>query len=160
MRIYSCLEVRAGAGAPGLTSVLNWLSHYLTAPHPDLGRSGAVCPYVRPALTAGSIYLTEARLSGAGDDDVDRCLTASRHAFATLPDGHATALVVSFPDIEVRDARRLLGGLLERVSRTSVRDGLMLGPVYPGNGVPGAHNPAFRPMRGPLLLVAIRRMME
>src|SRR5215213_7470780 len=82
MRIYSCLEVRAGAGAPGLTSVLNWLSHYLTAPHPDLGRSGAVCPYVRPALTAGSIYLTEARLSGAGDDDVDRSLTAMRQRWS------------------------------------------------------------------------------
>ena len=67
---------------------------------------------------------------------------------------------MSFPDVPAHAARRLLGGLLERLKQDFVRDGLMLGPVYPGNEVPGAHNPAFRPMAGPLPLVAIRPMME
>lgn len=150
MRIHSSLEVRAGTG---LADVLDWLSEYLTAPHPDLGRRGAVCPYARPALRAGSLYLTEAR-----GVQVDRCVTACRHAFATLPD--AQALVVSFPDVATHAARPLLGGLLDRVKLDFVRDGLMLGPVYPGSETPGAHNPAFRPMDGPLPLVGMRRMME
>ena len=150
MRIYSSLEVRAGTR---LAEVLDWLGEYLTAPHPELGRGGAVCPYARTALRAGSLYLTEAR-----GDAVDRCVTACRHAFATLPD--AQALVVSFPDVAAHAARPLLGGLLDRVKQDFVRDGLMLGPVYPGNEIPGSHNPAFRPMAGPLPLVAIRRMME
>jgi hypothetical protein len=151
MRIYSSLEVRAGTR---LADVLDWLSVYLTAPHPSLGRGGAVCPYARPALRAGSLYLTEVR----GVDAVDRHVTACRHAFTTLPG--AQALVVSFPEVTAPVAPSLLGGLLDRVKQDFVRDGLMLGPVYPGNEIPGAHNPAFRPMAGPLPLVAIRRMME
>jgi hypothetical protein len=162
MKIYSSLEVRDGAAAtaPSLAEALDWLGGYLTAPHPDLGRGGAVCPYVKPAVKTGSLYLAEARLHRATSQAVDRCLSTCRHAFAELPAGHGTALVITFPGIAAGDAPWLLGGLLQRVKPEFVRDGLMLGPVYPGNKIPGAHNPAFRPMSGPFPLVAIRRMME
>ena len=53
---------------------------------------------------------------------------------------------MSFPDVAEHDVRQVLGGVLTRLKQDFVRDGLMLGPVYPGNAVPGAHNPAFRPM--------------
>jgi hypothetical protein len=158
MRIYSPdADLTA---APSLAAVLAWITSYLTAPHPQLGRGGAVCPYVRPALQAGRLYLAEARLGSADVDAADRCLDECRRAFADLPGARQKALVVSFPEISAEDAPKLLGGLLRRVKPKFVSDGLMLGPVYPDNDAPGAHNPAFRPMRGPLPLVAIRLMME
>jgi hypothetical protein len=166
MRIVSSHDVSTAACpvTSSLSRVLSWLTDYLTAPHPDQGRHGAVCPYVRPALQAGTLYLAEADLA-VTEAAVDDVLHECGRAFAALapgddPPGRTSALVASFPQVAPGDAARLLGGVLVRVKPAFVAAGLMLGPVYPGNQVPGAHNPRFRPMRGPVPLVAIRHLME
>lgn len=162
MNVYSAGQVRQpDSTAPsGLLEVLTWVNEYLASSHPHLGRSGAVCPYVKPALRAGTLYLAEVRLGVVSVAAVDACVAAYGRAFANLSGGHAKALVVSFPMVAVADAPELLGGLLDRLKPQFVSEGLMLGPVYPGNPLPGAHNPAFHAMSGPLPLVAIRHLME
>jgi hypothetical protein len=165
-RLYSSLEVaRNGEALPGLLAALEWTSGYLAAPHPELGRPGAVCPFVRGGLDAGTIWLAEVRLDAATADVVDRYIDGYRRAFPSLPPREHPAavnkaVIITFPDLAPGRAPAVLGGLLARVKPAFVDDGLMIGPVFPGNPIPGAHNPAFQPMRGPIPLVAIRQLLD
>jgi hypothetical protein len=47
----------------------------------------------------------------------------------------------------------------ERLKPLFVNDGLMLGEFHELNESPGLHNPDFRPLRSPIPLLAIRRMV-
>lgn len=162
--VHSAADVRALTDRPALTAALRWVSEFLTQPHPGLGRPGAVCPYVVGALRADTIWLSEVEGAVRTAAAVDRTILGYRTVFRELLDrstasGAGAALVVVFPHLGA-DAPGLLGGLLQRVKLDLVRDGMMLGPVYPGNETPGAHDTAFRPMRGPVPLVALRTIME
>jgi Domain of unknown function (DUF6875) len=164
--IYANDEVRAlAAELPALATALRWAEEYLSAPHPDLGRPGLVCPYVRAALRTNTIWFTEVHTERADAEVLDARLIELAGSFADLDpvqEALATgkALLITFPDVRAEDAKELLGGMLRRVKPAFVDAGLMLGPVFPDNEIPGAHNPAFRPMRGPVPLVAIRVLVE
>lgn len=41
-----------------LTDTLAWLRNFIMKPHPNLGRPGAVCPYVASAIDEGLLYLS------------------------------------------------------------------------------------------------------
>src|SRR5262245_36964050 len=48
---------------PLLASTLAWTRDFLARPHPDLGRSGSVCPYIPRSLTLpGALWFAEARM--------------------------------------------------------------------------------------------------
>jgi len=164
--ILSSDEVRTRAAElPALAEALRWAEDYLCAPHPDLGRAGLVCPYVRVALRTNTIWFTEVHSEQADAAALDARMTELAGIFGGLEpaaEDQATgkALMATFPDVRPGDAAELLGGMLRRVKPAFVEAGLMLGPVFPDNEIPGAHNPDFRPMRGPVPLVAIRVLME
>jgi uncharacterized protein DUF6875 len=165
--IYASDEVEARAEEmPASANALRWAEIYLSAPHPDLGRAGAVCPYVKSALRTNTLWFTEVRAEEAADAELaDARLTELAGVFDELAPVEAAqatgkALLVVFPDVRAEQAKELLGGMLRRVKPAFVDAGLMLGPVFADNEMPGAHNPDFRPMRGPVPLVAIRVLVE
>src|SRR5678815_3255190 len=45
-------------GAELLQTIANWSRDYLTNPHPALGRSGDVCPWVQASIQTGRFYLS------------------------------------------------------------------------------------------------------
>ncbi|QFU89906.1 DUF6875 domain-containing protein [Amycolatopsis sp. YIM 10] len=164
--IHANEEVRArSTELPALATALDWAEKYLSAPHPDLGRPGVVCPYVRSALRHNTLWFTEVPAATENAARLDARLTELAAVFTGLdpvePE-RATekALIIAFPGLPAEQAPDLLGGMLRRLKPAFVDDGLMLGPVFPGNEIPGAHNPDFRPMRGPVPLVALRVLME
>jgi hypothetical protein len=157
------------AGTPSapqpLRDALAWAERYLAQPHPDLGRPGAVCPFVQPALDERAVWFAEADLAGGSEAAVDECLLRYAELFDSLPPlgpqaRQRKAVVVVFGAVPPQQALRLLSGALSRTKPAFVARGLMLGPVHPAADAPGAHNPAFRPMRGPVPLVAIRALLE
>jgi hypothetical protein len=36
-------------------TIMDWLTEYITRPHADLGRKGAICPFVKHSLETGDI---------------------------------------------------------------------------------------------------------
>jgi hypothetical protein len=164
--IHAASEVSAlAAELPTLAVALRWAQDYLSTPHPDLGRPGAVCPYVRAALRTDTMWFAEAHTEHADSEQLDATLMEFARVFGELEPveeelATGKALMITFPDVRAEDAAELLGGMLRRVKPEFVDTGLMLGPVFPDNEIPGAHNPDFRPMRGPVPLVAIRVLVE
>jgi uncharacterized protein (TIGR02246 family) len=163
--LYTAGEVRERAESlPDLMTALRWAEDYLARPHPDLGRAGAVCPYVHGALDANSLWLGQVRGVEPTEAAIADRVGAYRPLFTALPPlarppGVHKALVLTFPDLSAHQASELLGRVARRIKLEFVEDGLLPGPAYPGNPMPSAHS-AFPSMAGPVPLVAIRRLFD
>jgi hypothetical protein len=164
-KLYSAREVTEHADAvPDLMAALTWARDYLTHPHPDLGRTGAVCPYVRGALDAGTLWFGQVRTEAGSEQAVADGISAFRGPFRELAPyertaGPQKALVLTFPNLSQEQVGPLLGGVAGRVKLAFVEDGLLPGPAYPGNPTPSAHS-TFPSMASPVPLVAIRNLFE
>jgi len=143
----------------------DWIATYLAKPHPELGRTGNVCPFVAPAITKDSIRIAVVRLTDFGDrrSQILNAITHYREAFLSLGNLDKThilqAILILFPDVQPHEAPDLIDGTKEELKATFVEQGLMLGEFHAQNPSPGLHNPAFMPLRSSIPMLAIRRMV-
>jgi hypothetical protein len=143
-------------------TALRWLTDYLARPHPAVGRDGAVCPFVEPALQAGSVEIrvrelpadpTAADLVGA----IDRAVADFRGLDFAGRNPTLHALVVVFPDLPDDRLELLDAAQAQRKTALAV-DGLMLGQFHPRCPEPAARNADFLVGRSPVPMIALRRM--
>jgi hypothetical protein len=141
--------------------VARWTVDYLCRTHPSLGRSGDVCPYTEVSMREGLLYSAVCHVFDA--DPRPSMLHVMRH---TMKDFESRApqignraglksMLVLFPSIEgewVDDVQETLS--LEFSARH-----LMIGEFHAECEKPGLHNAAFRPLRSPVPLLAVRNMM-
>lgn len=147
-----------------LEEVVRWADEYLLEPHPDLGRSGPVCPYVRPSLDRDLLWLT---VHPGVDPPLDGLMTAAeqyRRWFHRLPprSGHLAtykALLILLPDLPPERGPDCIDVVQKALKPRFVADGLMLGQFYPGCSAPGLWNHHFRPLSSTVPLLTIRHMV-
>lgn len=147
---------------PDAVRLTRWFGDHLIRPHPDLGRDGPVCPFMRQsmarhllwgAMVPGGDELTVEQMTAAVDDaiEVDRALRADDAA------GPMLASVTVFPEL----TRYHLIDTVHLAHKTGVvEQGLMIGQFYPGCAVSGLWNRDFRPLAAPVPMLVIRRMMN
>jgi hypothetical protein len=144
---------------------LTWIRSYLARPHPQLGRQGAVCPFAQTALDYDTIRIAVVRLRS--DNKRAEILDAIKYhlaAFVSAPGPsdeqvfHATLIL--FPDVSLEEAPDLIDRIKEELKPSFVQQGLMLGEFHRHNESPGLHNPDFKPLRSPIPILAIRRMVS
>lgn len=146
-------------------SCCDWIANYLAKPHADLGRAGNVCPFVAPATTKDSIRIALVRLTESDDkrSQILNAVSYHREAFLALGNSGEThmlhAILILFPDVQPHEAADLIDGTKEEMKATFVEQGLMLGEFHAQNPSPGLHNPAFKPLRSSIPMLAIRRMV-
>jgi len=151
-------------GAELLQTIANWSRDYLTNPHPALGRSGDVCPWVQASIQTGRFYLS---MIARPQDDIaaaERAMLSLRDRFLAMEPtcGRAAQLktiVVVFSELPEPLMHDLVVDLHTRLKPTFVDHALMLGEFFPTCDKPGLHNPGFRPLRSPAPLVVIRSMV-
>jgi hypothetical protein len=57
------IEQRAvDSDRPVFQDVLDWIQNFIVRPHPDMGRTGAVCPFVRQAMASRKIFFSRCHL--------------------------------------------------------------------------------------------------
>jgi len=143
----------------------DWIRSYLAQPHPQLGRAGNVCPFVAPALAKDSLRIAVVRLSSIGDKRTQIVNAVKLHcnAFLSLVTPGEThilhATLVLFPDVSSEEAPDLIDCTKEELKASFIEQGLMLGEFHPRNESPGLHNPTFMPLRSPVPMLVIRRMV-
>ncbi|HEY3253533.1 MAG TPA: hypothetical protein VGJ91_06280 [Polyangiaceae bacterium] len=169
-RLLSCpvdgLNVadRNPADAVALLSVARWAKDFLTKPHPALGRSGHVCPYVSAAIREQRFLLTVLRDAASQQQRVEQIMLRLGQHFAQLhPKGcrqaQLSTIVVLFPDLPKERAGDIINELHRRLKPFFLAHGMMLGEFFPDSSKPGLHNPDFRPLRSDVPLLVIRSMM-
>ena len=165
MTITQAHAETAGHGrATPLKLLLDWVETYLMAGHPDLGRTGAVCPFTKQAAKLDTVRLA---VSPADAGDEEAAFTLIRDGFAELERipskpgmRHFRTVIVGFPECGSDAGIAMLKRVQRRLRFYSLRRGKMIGLMHATSEDPGLWNPDFRPLRSPLPVLAIRHMVE
>lgn len=161
--LWPASQVREGSAPEPVAEILRWSEEFLVSSHPELGRTGPVCPYTAPSLRKDLYYLGVPVDAGTGLD-----LPA---LVARLPEWHARlsaglsqedrellAVLVVLPHLDHRDSTEL-DELQHKAKDEFVANGLMLGQFHPTCPEPGLWSRTFRPLRSPVPLLAVRQLL-
>ena len=159
------LDDAASPDSPAETRVLaDWVRQYLMRPHPDLGRTGHVCPFT---AKAARLDLLRIGISPLGAADRGRILGTMRdaiQAFHALPSTRATrvfrTVMVGFPNCADAEGVAALHHVQNAMRHHSLFGAKMIGLFEPASQLTGLINPEFRPLRSPLPVLAIRMLVE
>lgn len=158
-------EIAARPAANAALAILHdWVESYLMREHPELGRTGAVCPFTRQAARIDTARLA---ICEAGPGEEERAFTLIRGSFGALDEipckpgmAHFRTVIVGFPHCADEAGLAMLQRVQKRHKFHSLSRNRMIGLMYPGSEAPGLWNPDFRPLRSPLPVLAIRHMVE
>ncbi|MEU8930937.1 DUF6875 domain-containing protein [Streptomyces sp. NPDC048409] len=146
--------------ASTLETVETWLTEYISASHPEIGRTGPICPFVAPSRKNRTMEI-RLRLAGHAptlDLIEEIALSSLREYELTTWQGRnpmLRAMVVALPDLRGEDTG-LLDQAHARVKDAFVDQGLMIGQFHENCEVTAARNSRFAVSRAPLPLFAIR----
>jgi hypothetical protein len=146
-----------------LKKTLEWVREYLGKGHPQLGRSGPVCPFTGEAVTRQALKIRLVRLKNDKRDRIEAVLLENKAAFMHLaqnsPNKMLTAIMMVFPDVALEEAPEVIDQIQKKYKPAFVAEGLMLGEFHLLNEAHGLHNSEFRPLRSPFPMLVIRHMV-
>ncbi|MBN3897584.1 MAG: hypothetical protein HWQ41_20625 [Nostoc sp. NOS(2021)] len=168
MQLYTPLEIeqlQQNEDLPYLIEIMEWVKNFLGRPHPNLGRSGVVCPFIPHSLKSNSIRMGVIRAKDLYPEQVEEIVGRYRDIFLGMEVKEQElvinkAFLLIFPDIDIEEASKLIDSVQQKLKPMFVESGLMIGEFHKRNKSPGLHNPNFRPLRSPIPLLAIRFMVE
>jgi hypothetical protein len=146
-----------------LHAVAGWIEAFVVRPHEDLGRAGAVCPFVPGALERKTLWLAPERIADQGVPHVVERMNRYKRLFLdTEPthgdDANYKVIVVIFTDLRADRAQGVFDDVLQQLAVPSyLEDGIVFGPFYEGNTGTAIYNASFRPFQSPVPFVFVRQ---
>ena len=146
-----------------LRTVADWVKSFVACPHKDLGREGAVCPFVPESLERKTLWLASEHIADLSVPDVVRLITGYKTQFlhAQPIDGDGAnykVIVVVFTDLQADRAKAIFSDVLHELAVPSyVEDGILFGPFYEGNEGTAIYNSGFRPFQSPVPFLFLRQ---
>ncbi|MFD0278633.1 DUF6875 domain-containing protein [Kitasatospora sp. NPDC127111] len=143
-----------------LATVDSWLTEYISASHPEIGRTGPICPFVAPSRKNNTLEV-RVRLVGHAPtaELLEELARSSLREYQLLSwqgrNPMLRALVVVLPDLRGADTG-LLDQAQARVKDDFVAHGLMIGQFHENCEVTAARNPGFAVSKAPVPVFAIR----
>ncbi|BAZ48120.1 hypothetical protein JMG10_40880 [Nostoc ellipsosporum NOK] len=166
MQLYTPTQIQqTQQDLPYLNEIMEWVKNFLATPHPNLGRSGSVCPYVANAIRLNSIRMAVIRAKDLDLQQLEDIVQRYRNIFLEIDSEQKElsiyrAFILIFPDMCTDEDFKLIDQIQRKLKPLFVELGLMLGEFHKHTQSPGLHNPDFRPLRSPIPLLAIRFMVE
>ncbi len=141
-----------------------WLNEYLSRGQENLGRTGNVCPFMRPSLNAGALIMETAIYDEKTDGVAELChlmqQQIDRFSAMPCPKGKESIAALVTVMVGLPEHQLVLLDEAQRRTRTyAVKQGYMLGQFHSRCAEPGVLNPAFPVSRSPEPLFAVRRMI-
>jgi hypothetical protein len=146
-----------------LRTLSDWIKSFVARPHKDIGRDGAVCPFVPGGLERKILWLASEHIADRSVPEVVQLMSRYKRQFLqTQPlDGDDTnykVIVVVFTDLPADRAQGIFGDVLQHLAVPSyVEDGILFGPFYEGNKGTAIYNSGFRPFQSPVPFLFVRQ---
>jgi hypothetical protein len=145
-------------------TLFHWTSSFLMSPHPQLGRTGDVCPFTAQGARLDALRFGVSEASGRDASRIGEEMLAAFEEFEKIPHparmGNFRAVLVGFPNCRDEEGIATLAAVQKSMRRLSFRRGRMIGVFHDRTEAPGLWNPDFRPLRSPIPLIAIRALVE
>lgn len=145
-------------------STAQWIRSYLMRPHPDLGRSGDVCPFTTRAFRLDTIRIGVCRARSSDKASIKRCMRYCFRQFALMPCPpslrHFRTIIVAFPELDGPMGLETLKRVQKRLNIYCLLRGLMLASFHAESNDPGLWSPGFRPLRSPIPLMVVRQLVK
>jgi hypothetical protein len=98
--------------------ILDWVKNFLAKPHPDLGRSGIVCPFVPRTLQLNTVQTIVIHTQGLKEQQIEDVVKDYRNHFLAMEPQRGElamykAIMLIFPDI----SRPEDTALIDRIQR-------------------------------------------
>jgi len=171
MRLFTPADITAPerwagidqASVSSMLLVLWWIENFLARPHKDLGRTGPVCPFVRPALDKETLWLSPLLKSSYRDGSPGPVILDHLDWFLELEpsvgeDAIYKTILFVLPDVTPEEHVSIIDATQAQLKPKFVEQGLMFGQFHPDCEEGGVRNPDFRPLRSPVPLLVIRKM--
>jgi hypothetical protein len=119
----------AATDRDALRAVSGWIHDFVARPHKDLGRTGAVCPFVPGSLERRTLWLAAEHVTALEVSEVVELMDGYKRLFlevapADSNDAIYKTIIVVFPDLPAERAGALFDGVLEQLADPSyVQDG-------------------------------------
>ena len=149
---------------PSYRSIAHWITTYLMKSHPDLGRTGEVCPFTSRAHELDTIRIGVSLAASGDSAAVERSMRECLRHFSAIPcepaKRHLRTILVGYPNLNDEAGAAALHVAQRRLKWHCLWKGLMVGRFHPRSEDEGLWNADFRPMRSPIPLLAIRHMVR
>ena len=167
--LHTMQAVRAMAQQTDATNVADrdvlqvgpWVRSYLMSAHPELGRTGDVCPFTAQAARLDTIRLGSC--NATDEAEIERVIRDCFRQFEAIPCKRTMrqfrTVIVGFPNCDNDEGRETLRRVHAKLKMFSVLRARMLGLFHDRTDAPGLWNPQFRPLRSPLPVLAIRQLV-
>jgi hypothetical protein len=145
-----------------LRAVADWIKTFVVNPHKDLGRAGAVCPFVPGSLERKTLWLAPEQIADRDVPEVVELMNGyKRLLLDTRPtdgdDATYNVIVVVFSDLPADRAQGVFDDVLKQLAVPSyAEDGILFGPFYEGNEGTAIYNSSFRPFQSPVPFLFVR----
>jgi hypothetical protein len=163
------LADRALAAAPPDASatchqIARWVTSYLMAPHPELGRPGEVCPFTGRAYRLDTIRIGVSPAASGDTALIKSHMEDALRQFSAISCDQTTrylrTVIVGFPNLNDENGVAALKAGQDHLKLRCLWRGLMVGRFHPASEDRGLWNRDFRPMRSPIPLLAIRHLVR
>jgi hypothetical protein len=122
-----------------LRAVADRIKTFVARPHKDLGRAGAVCPFVPGSLERKTLWLAPEHIADRDVQGVVELMSGYKSLFldAQATDGEDASykvVVVVFTDVSADRAQGVFGDVLQQLAVPAyAEDGILFGPFYEGH---------------------------
>jgi hypothetical protein len=151
------LSLEEASADTDLSKVIDWIEHFLSAPHADLGRAGDVCPFARTAMLKRSVEFYR-NYSDSVETlllDIETHLEEFQQSTASRDIYQCRIIVPTGLD----DVASAVEYVQKQLKPLFVERHLMIGQFFDGCAEPGLWNRDFRPLQSPVPLIAMRHMV-
>lgn len=117
-----------------------YMKNCLAKSHEQLGRKGAVCPFIPISLKKSTIYYKI--IEATNFDDAASIVLKYKEVFLQLepvsePDAVYKTIIFVFTKLDEADAGPFIENLQKKLKPTMVKNGLMVGDFHPLSKLPG-----------------------
>jgi len=137
-----------------------WIRDFISQPHPELKRSGEICPFTKPAIKQQKLFFQWDDFTGNDTEVLKKILLDYKDQYTSADaeaDHPLRSLVIVFPHLKMADYEALkMARIL--VKKPFLQAGITLGEFYPTNNDGSIRNEQFYIAQSPFAMIVIRQL--
>ncbi len=145
-----------------LQAVVDWIKNFILQPNAELGRPGAVCPFMPTSVERQTMWLAAEHIGDGSGAHVIELMNSYKRRLLEVRSSDAgetnhNVITVVFTDLPADRAQSVFDDVLGEIAVPSyVEDGIVFGPFYNGNQATAIYNNGFRPFQSPVPFIFVR----